>query len=132
LELDPNNSVANYLMGYYYNLNKDSQNAFNYFIKALDTGYSFNDPQLIQNLVNILSQQKDYERIAKLYLQLLNLDPKNPAVYVHLAATYAKLHDKNKAIEYARMAMDLDPKYKEAALDFIQKVEKGEWDKIPD
>jgi O-antigen ligase/tetratricopeptide (TPR) repeat protein len=132
LELDPNNSVANYLMGYYYNLNKDSQNAFNYFIKALDAGYSFNDPQLIQNLVNILSQQKDYERIAKLYLQLLNLDPKNPEVYVHLAATYAKLHDKNKAIEYARMAMDLDPKYKEAALDFIQKVEKGEWDKIPD
>ncbi|MGC9066842.1 MAG: O-antigen ligase family protein [Minisyncoccia bacterium] len=132
LQLDPNNNIANYLMGYYYLMQNNTTSSFDYFVKALDNGYVFNDSQLMNNLVKILAQHKDYQRIIKLYEQELKLDPKNPSVYIHLAATYAKLHNKEKAIEYAKKVVELNSQYQEAVNNFIEIVEKGEWDKIAD
>jgi len=53
-------------------------------------------------------------------------------MYVHLAAAYGKMHSKDKAIEYAQKAAELNPNLKQASEDFIKLIQNEEWDKIPD
>lgn len=132
LNLNPNDPIAHYFLGYYYLKTKENNQAIEHFVLALDNGYNFANNEIIQLLISFLAKQKDYQRVEKLYLQELQADPKNPEIYIHLAATYGKLHNKNKAIYYATKAMELEPRYKTAAESFIQIVQQGEWDKIPD
>jgi O-antigen ligase/tetratricopeptide (TPR) repeat protein len=132
LSLNPQDSTAYYILGLYYSNKKDNENANKYFVQAARYGYLFKDKNSIVNIANLLIQEKDYETIIKLYLQAINLDSKDTEIYVHLAAAYGKIHDKEKAIYYAQKAAELDPNFKQASENFIQLIENGEWDKIPD
>ena len=75
---------------------------------------------------------KRYDLIEKLYLQAIDLEPKNVLVYVSLATTYGKMHNKEKAIEYANKALELNQNLKPQVEEFIKIVENEEWEKIPD
>jgi len=128
----PQDPTAYYILGLYYSNKKDNENANKYFIQVARYDYPFKDKNMILNIVNLLVQEKDYETIIKLYFQAINLDPKDAEMYVHLAAAYGKMHNKEKAILYAQKAAELNPNLKQASENFIQLIEKGEWDKIPD
>jgi len=75
---------------------------------------------------------KRYDLIEKLYLQAIDLEPKNVLVYVSLATTYGKMHNKEKAIEYANKALELNPNLKPQVEEFIKIIENEEWEKILD
>jgi len=128
----PQEPTPYYILGLYYSDKKDNENANKYFVQAAKYGYPFKDKNTILNIANLLAQEKDYETIIKLYFQAINLDPKDAEMYVHLAAAYGKMHNKEKAIYYAQKAAELDPNLKQASENFIQLIEKGEWDEIPD
>jgi len=132
ISLYPQEPTAYYILGLYYSNKKDDENTNKYFVQAARYGYLFKDKNTILQIANLLAQEKDYETIAKLYLQAINLDPKDAEMYVHLAAAYGKMQNKEKAIEYAKKAAELNPDFKQASENFIQLIEKGEWDKIPD
>jgi len=70
--------------------------------------------------------------IEKLYLRAIQIDPDDVSLYTGIAATYAKMHNKEKAIEYAKKAVDINPLAKEAADEFIQFVENEQWEMIKD
>jgi len=103
-----------------------------FLIKSIELGLQLNDKNTILQIVNNLVPLKRYDLIEKLYLQAIQLDPKDATLYVSLAADYGKLHNKEKAIEYAKKAVALDSKYQEAAEEFIRLIQNEEWDKIPD
>jgi len=128
----PQEPTPYYILGLYYSDKKDNENALKYFVQAAKYGYPFKDKNMILNLANLLAQEKDYQTIVNLYLQAINLDPKDAEMYVHLAAAYGKIHNKEKAIYYAQKAAELNPNFKQASENFIQLIENGEWDKIPD
>jgi tetratricopeptide (TPR) repeat protein len=128
----PQDPTAYYILGLYYSNKKDDENANKYFVQAARYGYLFNDKKTILNIATLLSQEKDYETIIKLYLQALNLDPKDAEMYVHLAAAYGKMHNKEKAIYYAQKAAELNPDLKQASENFIKLVENEACDKISD
>jgi tetratricopeptide (TPR) repeat protein len=128
----PQEPTPYYILGLYYSDKKDNENTLKYFVQAAKYGYPFRDKNTILQIANLLAQEKDYETIINLYLQALNLDPKDAEMYVHLAAAYGKMRNKEKAILYAQKAAELNPNFKQASENFIQLIEKGEWDKIPD
>jgi tetratricopeptide (TPR) repeat protein len=101
--------------------------------KAVKLGVRFTDKESVLGAVNIFLEEKRYDIIEILYKQAIQLDPQDVTLYASLATTYAKLHNKEKAIEYARKAVEMDQEgYKEASQIFIQWVENEQWDKIPD
>ncbi|MDD3434871.1 MAG: tetratricopeptide repeat protein, partial [Candidatus Pacebacteria bacterium] len=90
---------------------------------------------VILRAVNLLVAEKDYKTIAELYLSAINLEPNNVQLYISLAATYGKLHNKEKAIFYAKKALEINPalpNLKQAVDDFIQIIENEDWEKIAD
>jgi len=130
-KLDSNMPEINYL--YYVILRSEGkqEEAPVYLVKAIEKGLRFLDTKAIVNSVKDLVPLKRYDLIEKLYLQAIDLDPKNVQFYVSLAATYGKMHNKEKAIEYANKALELDPNLKPQVEEFIKIIENEEWEKIP-
>ena len=74
----------------------------------------------------------DYNKIANYLAIAVQYDSENPAYWSRLAAAYGKIHEKNKAIQAAQMAADLDPgTYATDAAAFIYYVQNEQWDKLP-
>jgi tetratricopeptide (TPR) repeat protein len=130
LSLNPQDANAYYLLGMYYSTIKDATQSTEYLIKAVQLGLPIKDKSTILKLASVLAQQQDYETIVKLYLQGIQIDPQDSEMYVHLAAAYGKLRNKEKAIYYAQKAAELNPNLKQAAQNFIELIQTGQWDKI--
>lgn len=132
LKLNPKIAEANY---FYYLILKakgENEKALEYLIKAIENNLRIMRKELIFTLVKEVLKIKRYDLVEKLYLQGLALDPKDVTFYTSLAVTYGKMHNKEKAIEFAKKAIEINPNIQQAAEDFIKIIENEEWDKIPD
>ena len=132
IELNPQMATSYYILYLSYGRLNNIEESNKNLVKAARFHYVFSDKQVILKAVNLLVQEKDYSVIAELYLSAIQLEPNDVSLYVSLAATYGKLHDKDKAIEYAQKAAELNPTLKQASEDFIQLIKNEEWDKIQD
>lgn len=63
----------------------------------------------IQYLIDVYAQVKQYEKIPQLYEILISQEPGNYGYYANLAATYAEIGNKPKALEYIKKAVELNP-----------------------
>jgi len=132
LKLNPDIPEINYFSYIILKSEGKKEEALNYLVKAIEGGIQISNINLITGLVKELIPLKRYDLIEKLYLQAINLEPKNVQIYVSLATTYGKMHNKEKAIEYANKALELYPNLKPQVEEFIQIIENEEWDKIAD
>jgi len=132
IEVDPQISISYYILALAHNGLGDSEKRNENLIKAAELNFLFKDKSQILSVINLLIKEKKYETIKNLYLQAIQIDSKDVSLYSGLAAAYAKMHNKEKAIEYAEKVVELDPNFKQASEDFIKLVENEEWDKIPD
>lgn len=132
IKINPKISSTYYLLGTAYNEIGDTEKRNENLIKAAELNYSFKDKSQISYIINLLIEEKKYSIIEKLYLQAINIDPQDVSLYTSLAATYAKMENKEKAIEYAQKAAELDPDIEEAAKEFINLVENEQWEAVPD
>ncbi|MDD3487912.1 MAG: O-antigen ligase family protein [Candidatus Pacebacteria bacterium] len=132
IEIDPKIATAYYILGVAYNELNDIGKANENFIKAAKLNYPFADKNQILYVLSLLIPEKEYLIVENLYLRAIQLDSQDDSLYRGLAATYAKLQNKGKAIEYAKKAVELNPAAKEAAEEFIQLVEEEQWDLIGD
>jgi tetratricopeptide (TPR) repeat protein len=74
-------------------------------------------------LIRYYASKQDYGKVLELYqLEINRLDPYNPQLYSGLAATYAKLGDKAKAIEAAKKVIELQPAAEQDTLKFIESL----------
>ncbi len=130
IEIIPNQGTAYYILAVAYgNLDGLEQYKIN-LVKAAEFDFPFKDKKQILNVINFLAGEKKYSVIEKMYLQAIALDPQDPSLYSGLAATYGKLHNKEKAIEYAQKSAQIDSNYQQPSETFIQWIENEEWDKI--
>jgi O-antigen ligase len=132
IEIDPKISTTYYLLSTAYNELDDAENRNENLIKAAKLNYPFNDKDQILFIINLLVKEKDYSTIEKLYLRAIQIDSHDLSLYTSLAATYAKIQNKDKAIEYAKKAVELNPAAQEAAEEFIQLVEDEQWEMVGD
>jgi len=132
VQLDPSNGPANYFL-FLIEWNKgEKEKAQQHLITAVQSGITFQSKNAVLKAAAALVPSHRYDLILKVYQQGLKLAPRDADIYTHIAATYAKLHNKEKAIEFARKAVEIDSNYKEAAEKFIEIIQKEQWDKIPD
>jgi O-antigen ligase len=132
IELDSSIPTSYYFLSVAYNELKDMEKRNDNLIKAAELNYPFNDKDQILIIINLLVKEKDYSTIEKLYLRAIQIDPQDVSLYTSLAATYAKMQNKGKAIEYAKKAVELNPAAQEAAEEFIQLVENEQWEMVGD
>ncbi len=75
-------------------------------------------------MIDIEIRRENYKRVAYLYehYAIRRFRPKNAQLHASLAATYAKIGEKEKAIEYAQKAAELDPAYADDSEIFIKSL----------
>jgi len=132
IELDPNLPTSYYILGIAYNELGNFEKRDENLIKAAELNFPFKDKNQILSIINLLAKEKKYNTIKNLYTQAIQIDPQDVSLYTGLAATYAKMHNKEKAIEYANKVLELNPGSKEAVEAFIQLVENEQWELIAD
>jgi tetratricopeptide (TPR) repeat protein len=132
IELNPKLATSYYLLGLAHNELENFEKRDENLIKAAELNYPFTDKNQILTIINLCAKEKKYEVIEKLYLRAIQTDPQDVSLYTSLAATYAKMNNKEKAIEYAKKAVELNPAAQEAAEEFIQLVENEQWEMIGD
>lgn len=82
--------------------------------------FAFGSEQNVLYLVDVYAENKLYDRIIKLYQNLINQQPNNATWYARIAATYAELGDKEKTIENLDKAIELDPSLESEARTFLR------------
>jgi O-antigen ligase len=132
IELNPKLSTSYYILALVYNGLGDFEKRDENLIKAAELNFPFKDKKQILIVINLLIKEKDYKVIEKLYLQAIKIDPQDGSLYTGLAATYAKMRNKEKAIEYANKVLELNSEAKQTVEEFIRLVENEQWDKISD
>ncbi|MFA7295438.1 MAG: tetratricopeptide repeat protein, partial [Candidatus Paceibacterota bacterium] len=133
IEVDWQIPTSYYLLALAHNELGDSEKRNENLIKAAELNFPFKDKAQILSVINLLVKEKKYETIKNLYLQAIQIDSNDASLYSSLAATYAKMHDKEKAIEFAKKAASLDPqKYSKEAEIFIQAMEQERWEIVGD
>ncbi len=124
IELNPPVAVSHWYLGLTYLNAKEYNLADAEITEAIKLGYGYKTTSDILNIVPIYIELKDYSRVEKLYLDILDLDPNRPEIYASLALTYKELGNKQKAIEMAKKAISLDESYGDEAERFIAELEK--------
>jgi len=91
--------------------------------KAIEMGHPYGAED-IQQLINIYTRLKDYQKVISLYGEWMSLPtPSGAQPYAGLAALYAQMGEKQKAKEAALQAAAIDPNYKTEAEQFIKSLE---------
>lgn len=108
----------------FYFILENNEKGFVAMDKCLDTGGSglLSPVSYVQNLINHYAEKEDWPRIIKLYERLTGLSPSDSKVWVNLASLYARMDEKEKAIEAARKAAELDPSMKDEVDVFIRSL----------
>ena len=132
LELNPQLATGYYILYLGYKNQGDTKLSEENLLKSAQLRFPFGETQTIRSAAQLAITTKDYQTLEYLYQLGIQFEPKEYTWYVSLAATYGKLHNKDKAIEYAQKAAELNPDLKQASEDFIQLIKNEEWDKIPD
>lgn len=72
-----------------------------------------------------LAEQRDYEKVAVVYNEILRIDEDNATVMAGLAAAYVQLDNYKKAIMMAEKAAQIDPDFKDEAKIFVDYINSG-------
>ena len=132
IELDPNLPTSYYILGIAYNELGNFEKRDENLIKAAELNFPFKDKNQILSIINLLAKEKKYNTIKNLYIQAIQIDQNDISLYTGLAATYAKMHNKEGAIYYAEKVLEMNPGSKQAVEEFIQLVENEQWELISD
>jgi tetratricopeptide (TPR) repeat protein len=76
--------------------------------EALKFGYRFQPAELAW-LINHYADKGNYAKVAELYERTIEVSPADYQLHANLAATYAKLGERQKAIAEAQQALELNP-----------------------
>ena len=82
----------------------------------------FQSPGLIKNLISHYAEQSDNAKITKLYERLSVLEEKNVKIWIDLAKLYEQVGNKEKAIQAALKASELDKSLEKSVDQFIEKL----------
>jgi tetratricopeptide (TPR) repeat protein/O-antigen ligase len=75
-----------------------------------------------QRLINAYLKTNNFDRIAWIYEQLIQINPNEPQYYASLATAYANLGRIDEAVAMARKAVQVDPSFKADAEVFLKSL----------
>jgi putative inorganic carbon (HCO3(-)) transporter len=126
VSLSPEYYYSHWLLGWGYLTIGEKEKGLSEIEKAQSLGYQLdygpNGLKFVLTLINTYTEVEDYQKIASLYEELIKRYS-NPQFFASLAATYAKLGDKEKAKFYVKEAVKLDPSLEKEAERFLKTLE---------
>lgn len=108
LKVDPTCRAAHYFMGDFYERDKrleDAVRAWKHFLEQAPEQAALVFPRLEK----VLFEMGQYSEIAGIYQQVLAADPMNTDALVGMALFVEKKGDDQKAIEYLKQVIEIDP-----------------------
>lgn len=123
-DLNPKVVTSNWFLGIAAFYLGNYQEAMESVEKAMEMGYVDykNSIADLMRLVNIYEKVGDYYSVVKYYEMAVEEQPTNPQIHASLAVAYAKIGQKALAIEQARKAVEIDPKFKDESEKFINSL----------
>ncbi len=90
--------------------------------KCVDLGgaYRLSPASLVKSVINQFAAREEYDRVGKLFKQLIALEPNVADNYVNLAKLFKLIGDKEQAKAAAQKAAEIDPAIKDQAEQFIR------------
>jgi DNA-binding SARP family transcriptional activator len=79
---------------------------------------------MVKDLVNHYVESEDWDRVLSLYGRLTELEREEPQHWVNMAKLYAKMGERDKAIEAARQAGQVDGSLADYVEGFIQSLDQ--------
>jgi tetratricopeptide (TPR) repeat protein len=125
VELNPPVPISHWYLGMAYLNAKEYSSADAEISEAIKLGYGYKTIKDLLSITPIYIELKDYRRLEKIYLDVLDLDPNNPEIYVSLALVYKELGDKTSAIKMAEKAISLDESFRAEGEKFVDELEGG-------
>ncbi|NIA18398.1 MAG: hypothetical protein GWO79_00785, partial [Actinobacteria bacterium] len=106
----------------YYFIGKNEEKGYEAMDKCLDLGGAvlLSPVGYVIGLVNYYTEKKDWDRVLALYKRVSQLKPNDTKVWVNLASLYAQVGEKEKAIEAAKKAGEINPAMKDEVDAFIR------------
>lgn len=103
----------------------DEENGYKEMDKCLDNkgANHINTKGLAVNLINHYNELGDAEKLLALYESLVKIEKNDPQIWVNLAQLYKQAGNKEKAIEAAQKAAEINPSLKNSVDGFIRELE---------
>ena len=109
LEEDPVNPEANYYLGLLYSKEENFQKAVLHLKAVVDLRVNFLFTQQCRMILGLIYfKNKEYDRAEYEFTEVMNSKLKMPQVYAALAAVYYYSGEKEKAVEFAEKAYNMD------------------------
>ena len=123
VQVAPNDGQARWVLAQVYrNLHQDDL-AIGEAEQATHWGYQITLLKDFVWLIDYYADKHDYEAVAGLYEQAARLNPTDVHLYTSLAATYAQLGDKTRAIAVAQKALMLNPALEPDLKQFLKSLQ---------
>ncbi|MFH1522633.1 MAG: O-antigen ligase family protein [Patescibacteria group bacterium] len=131
LELSPQFRATNYFLGRVYLTNNEIDKAYDYLMnKSVLAGYALENDIILLALAQSLAKYNQYDKVIKVFNEIIKIKPKDSQVLASLAAAYVQVDDFEKAIETAQKAIEVDPGFRQEAEYFIYLIENGQIDEL--
>lgn len=103
---------------------RDEEGGYQNLDQCIDKGgwRSLEPAGAVKNYINHYLENQDWERVIKLYQRLTKLENKNAEHWTRLAQLYAQIGERDKAIEAAGKAMQIDPSIEQYGQEFIDSL----------
>ncbi len=89
--------------------------------EAKTRGYAPGENDLLR-LITLYSKMGDFTMTAKLYEELIVMNPRNPQYHASLATAYAQIRKIDDAVREARLSASIDPSFEADAKMFVQSL----------
>lgn len=120
-ELNPSVGLTYWYLGATLIETGDIENGLKAVSRATELGYGFSESDTLR-LINLYVKAGDFNRIARLYEQLIGAKPNNPQYHASLAAAYVKIGKIDEAVEQARAAAQIDKTFEPEAKRFVESL----------
>jgi tetratricopeptide (TPR) repeat protein/O-antigen ligase len=119
VEADSTVAISHWFLGLTYQAAGEPSLALNEIATAVKLGFP---PSLDQQLyiLDLYVGQKRYDEAIAGYMKIIAADPQNATWYVRVAALYATIGNKPKALEFAEKVAQVDPGMQPAVEQFIK------------
>lgn len=108
---DPKFYSAQYEKALALSASEDKEAAKAFYEEAYNKGYMKEEPEFYMAYGSFLSDQKDYEKSEKMFLESLKTFPNSSTLFYNLALLYVRKEERQKSVDYLEKAITINPNH---------------------
>ncbi|WP_447637309.1 tetratricopeptide repeat protein [Flavobacterium microcysteis] len=89
----------------------DKEVAKAFYEDAINNGYAKEEPAFYMAYGSLLSDQKDYDKAEKMFLEALKIYPNSSTLFYNLALLYLRKEERQKSVDYLEKAILINPNH---------------------